>query len=194
MDIGARSRDSLAAPILFLQKLSTTFKPYFQFRLFIYDISLCLSRIETPPFRFFSLSLSSLEPQFSLSQGLLSSDFLALSRVFVSLARIHSPARGSLGGKKKQGSRCAMEYGGGRKRFRPEAALNGNGGFKKSKPGMPSHCSSTYTRKHIFLLLYYVQTIEIVLPLFLCAQSQGFFCRFVLLLWLCLIWIASECG
>lgn len=69
---------------------------------------------------------------------MLSSDFLALSRVFVSLARIHSPARGSLGGKKKQGSRCAMEYGGGRKRFRPEAALNGNGGFKKSKPEMES--------------------------------------------------------
>uniref|UniRef100_A0A2N9H821 Uncharacterized protein n=1 Tax=Fagus sylvatica TaxID=28930 RepID=A0A2N9H821_FAGSY len=28
-----------------------------------------------------------------------------------------------------------MEYGGGRKRWRPEAALNGNGGFKKSKQG-----------------------------------------------------------
>ncbi|GMY16146.1 zinc finger CCCH domain-containing protein 14 [Fagus crenata] len=31
-----------------------------------------------------------------------------------------------------------MEYGGGRKRWRPEAALNGNGGFKKSKQEMES--------------------------------------------------------
>ena len=61
MDIGARSRDSLAAPILFLQKLSTTFKPYFQFRLFIYNISLSASN-RNPAFSFFSLSLSSLEP------------------------------------------------------------------------------------------------------------------------------------
>ena len=193
MDIGARSRDSLPAPILFLQKLSTTFKPYFQFRLFIYNISLSVSN-RNPAFSFFSLSLSSLEPQFSLSQGLLA---LGFSRTFQRLrfARSYSfSGAWFFEGKNKQGSRCAMEYGGGRKRFRPEAALNGNGGFKKSKPGMPSHCSSTYTRKHIFLLLYYVQTIEIVLPLFLCAQSQGFFCRFVLLLWLCLIWIASECG
>lgn len=28
-----------------------------------------------------------------------------------------------------------MEFGRGRKRGRPEAALNGNGGFKRSKPG-----------------------------------------------------------
>lgn len=99
MDIGARSRDSLAAPILFLQKLSTTFKPYFQFRLFIYNISLSLSRIETPPFRFF-LSLSPRSSPSFLSLRVCSlSDFLALSRVFVSLPRIHSPARGSLRGK-----------------------------------------------------------------------------------------------
>ena len=99
MDIGARSRDSLAAPILFLQKLSTTFKPYFQFRLFIYNISLSVSN-RNPAFSFFSLYLSPRSSPSFLSLRVCSlSDFLALSRVFVSLARIHSPARGSLRGK-----------------------------------------------------------------------------------------------
>lgn len=144
--------------LCFCKKLSTTFKPYFQFRLFIYTISLSLSlpRIETPPFRFFFSLFPRSSPSFlslrvcSLSR--IFSHFLASSfRSLVFILR-----RVVLWGEEKEESRCAMEYGGGRKRFRPEAALNGNGGFKKSKPGMPSHCSSTYTRKHIFLLLCYV--------------------------------------
>lgn len=142
--------------LCFCKKLSTTFKPYFQFRLFIYTISLSLPRIETPPFRFFLSLFPRSSPSFlslrvcSLSR--IFSHFLASS--FRSL--VFNLRRVVLWGEEKEESRCAMEYGGGRKRFRPEAALNGNGGFKKSKPGMPSHCSSTYTRKHIFLLLCYV--------------------------------------
>lgn len=147
--------------LCFCKKLSTTFKPYFQFRLFIYTISLSLPRIETPPFRFFLSLFPRSSPSFlslrvcSLSLSRIFSHFLASS--FRSLARSYSfSGAWFFWGEEKEESRCAMEYGGGRKRFRPEAALNGNGGFKKSKPGMPSHCSSTYTRKHIFLLLCYV--------------------------------------
>lgn len=41
--------------------------------------------------------------------------------------------------------RVIMDFGGGRKRSRHEAAsFNGNGGFKKSKPGSFSHCSQLF--------------------------------------------------
>ena len=54
-----------------------------------------------------------------------------------------------------------MEFGGGRKRGRPEASLNGNGGHKKSKPGSPSHFYHTYTRTHKDI--FYVPKVRVLI-------------------------------
>lgn len=50
-----------------------------------------------------------------------------------------------------------MEFGGGRKRGRPEAALNGNGGFKRSKSGSywySSFCIPIENKKHMLYTLF----------------------------------------
>ena len=98
MDIGARSRDVSPLRFCFCKNYQPHLNLIFN-SASSFTISLSLSRIETPPFRFF-LSLSPRSSPSFLSLRVCSlSDFLALSRVFVSLARIHSPARGSLRGK-----------------------------------------------------------------------------------------------